>query len=264
VTVGISGIRRLSDAPQAYQEASLAVTYRLIHGGDSVVMLPALESEGALTDTIYEQLELSLEQLLLGQEQEAYAILDQLTRSEQIMPTLLHRIVLHYLLRVGAQLRLMDLDVREMTGKPLEEWLAELESSLTRATMMSRMRMLMQPVAREVRRERDAADTPLVDKIKSYVMQVLGDGVSLQSVADRFGMNASYFSRWFKYETGQNFVVFLREARVARAKALMEQGGFTVQEISQQVGYADSKHFYRVFKEYTGYSPSDYKRMRPR
>ncbi|GBF74254.1 DNA-binding response regulator [Paenibacillus sp. 598K] len=264
VTIGISGIHRLSDAPQAYQEASLAVTYRLVYGGDSVVMLPALESDGALTDTIYEQLELSLEQLLLGREQEAYAILDQLTRSEQIMPALLHRIVIHYLLRVGAQLRLMDLDVRRITGKPLEDWLAELESSLTRATMMSRMRALMQPIACEVRRERDAADTPLIDKIKSYVMQVLTDGVSLQSVADRFGMNASYFSRWFKYETGQNFVVFLRETRVARAKALIEQGGLTVQEISQQVGYADSKHFYRVFKEHTGYSPSDYKRLRPR
>ncbi|MFS0724966.1 response regulator transcription factor [Paenibacillus sp. 1P07SE] len=264
VTIGISGIRRLTEAPQAYQDASLAVTYRMIYGEGQVVTLPVLQSERTMSAAIYEQLERSLDQLLAGNQQEAFVILDQLTQADQIMPVELHRIVIHYLLRLGAQLRLMDLDVREISGKPLEDWLAELESALTRSSMMTRMRTLMQRIALKVKRERDAIDRPLIDKIKPYVMEYLADGVSLQSVADRFGMNASYFSRWFKFETGQNFVVFLREMRIARAKTLMEQGGFTVQEISQQVGYADSKHFYRVFKEHTGYSPSDYKKMHNR
>ncbi|THF83320.1 response regulator transcription factor [Cohnella fermenti] len=108
--------------------------------------------------------------------------------------------------------------------------------------------------------QRSAPDAPLLQRVQQFVSESLADGVSLQSVADRFGMNASYFSRRFKYETGRNFVVFLKECRMERAKKLIEQSEHSLQEISELIGYADLKHFYRVFKEHTSYSPSEYKK----
>jgi len=209
-------------------------------------------------------LELSLEQLLLGNEQGAFSIIDKLTTAEQILPVELQRVIIHYLLRLGAQLKLMDLDIYEISGKSLEDWLIELEATVTRSSLMSKIKSLIHELSHVVEQERSAPDTPLSEKVKQYVMQYLADGVSLQSVADRFGMNASYFSRWFKFETGQNFVVFLKDTRIARAKSLIEQGRNSMQEISQLIGYADIKHFYRVFKEYTGYSPSEYKKNHSR
>jgi len=264
VTIGISEVHSLSEAPQAYQDASLAVTYRLVCGGGKILTLPALRAEKTTSAAIYEQLELSLEQLLLGNEQGAFSIIDKLTTADRILPVELQRVIIHYLLRLGAQLKLMDLDIYEISGKSLEDWLIELEATVTRSSLMSKIKSLIHELSHVVERERSAPDTPLIEKVKQYVLQYLADGVSLQSVADRFGMNASYFSRWFKFETGQNFVVFLKDTRIARAKSLIEQGRNSIQEISQLIGYADIKHFYRVFKEYTGYSPSEYKKNHSR
>jgi two-component system response regulator YesN len=100
-----------------------------------------------------------------------------------------------------------------------------------------------------------------VEKAKKHVKEYLAEGVSLQSVADYLGMNASYFSRWFKYSTNGNFVDFLKEQRIERAKELLQQGAQNLQDITRLVGYTDVKHFSQVFKERTGYTPSDYKNI---
>ncbi len=264
VTIGLSGFHPLAEASQAYQDASLAVTYRLVCGGGQILSLPALPVDRRISASELEHLDSSLEQLLLGNEQAAFSAIDKFAFSEPLMPAGLKRLITHYILRVGAQLKIMDLDMRQISGKTLEEWLHELEGIAVRSSLMSRIGELVRDVCRTIRQERSAPNTPLIEKVKQHVSQDLADGVSLQSVADRFGMNASYFSRWFKFETGQNFVAFLKECRIEKARSLLLQSSHSLQEISERVGYADIKHFCRVFKEYTGYSPSEYKRAHSR
>ncbi|MFB9275635.1 response regulator [Cohnella cellulosilytica] len=264
VTIGLSGLRPVADASRAYQDASLAVTYRLICGGGQILSLPALRADRRMSAPVLEQVENSLEQLLLGNEQAAFSILDDLASSELVMPAELQRMITHYMLRLGAQLKLMELDIRRISGKSLEEWVHELEGTVLRSSLMDKIGLLLRDLCRTIRQERSFSDTPLIEKIKQHVAQYLAEGVSLQSAADRFGMNPSYFSRWFKYETGRNFVAFLKECRIEKAKHLLEHSSHSLQEISELVGYADIKHFYRVFKEFTHCSPSEYKRLHTR
>lgn len=266
VTIGMSGPYRFAEAPRAYQDASLAVTYRLVCGGGQLLSLPELRGDKKmnLSSGLAEQIELSLEQLLLGNGEEALAVFDRLTGADRVMPVELHRVMTHYMLRLGAQLKLMDLDLTAISGQSLEDWLQALESAVTRASLMDMIGALLRRLSETIRQEQSAADAPLLQKVQQFVADSLADGVSLQSVADRFGMNASYFSRRFKYETGRNFVAFLKECRMERAKALIEQNERSLQEISELIGYADIKHFYRVFKEHTSYSPTEYKRRHGR
>ena len=49
--------------------------------------------------------------------------------------------------------------------------------------------------------------------------------------------------------------------RIDRAKELLGDSGARVQEVSDAVGFLDVAHFSRIFKNYVGCSPKEY-RMR--
>ncbi|MCQ6559559.1 response regulator [Paenibacillus mendelii] len=259
-TIGISSIHSFADTPKAYQEASLAVTYRIVYGGDQVLSHHALHSERNIPVHLLELMETSLEHLMQGSEQAAYEVLDEVTSSGGLGPIELKRIIVHYMLRLAVQIKEMDQDINQISGKSLQVWLSELESTVTRDSLMEKIKAMIHEICRLILQERSHLDLPLAEKAKQHVRDYLSEGVSLQSVADYLGMNASYFSRWFKYSTNGNFVDFLKECRIEKAKELISQGTHNLQEISKLIGYADVKHFYRVFKERTGYSPSEYKK----
>lgn len=85
--------------------------------------------------------------------------------------------------------------------------------------------------------------------------------LQLQDVADDLGISVYYFSRTFKAETDQNFINYLTEYRLNKAKQLMSDPNAKLQTISSQVGYEEYAHFSRTFKKYFGLSPTDYVRM---
>lgn len=259
-TIGISSVHTFVEIPKAYQEASLAVTYRIVYGGDQVLSYNMLHVERNISVHLLEQIEVSLEHLMQGNEQASYDVLNDITSSEYIGPIELNRIIIHYMLRLTVQIKQMDLDVNQISGKSLQFWLSELESTITRTSLMDKIKAMIHELCNIINQERSHLDLPLVEKAKQYVKDYLSEGVSLQSVADYLGMNASYFSRWFKYSTNGNFVDFLKDCRIEKARALIQEGTHNLHEISTLIGYADVKHFYRVFKERTGYSPSEYKK----
>ncbi|GLX68604.1 response regulator [Paenibacillus glycanilyticus] len=260
VSVGMSSIRPIADSPRAYQEASLAVSYRFVYGSDQLLSPDKLEADKQLPLRMLEQMEASIEQLLQGNEDAAYAMLGRIVFSEPIAPAQLKRFIVHYMLRLAVQMKQMDLDVNETSGKPLSIWLSELEDTATRESLMSKLKAIIHQLCQSILKERSLVDLKSAEKAKQYVRDYLADGVSLQAAADHMGMNASYFSRWFKYATGRNFVDYLKDCRIEKAKELLQRGSYSLQEISTLIGYADVKYFCRVFKELTGSTPSEYKK----
>lgn len=81
-------------------------------------------------------------------------------------------------------------------------------------------------------------------------------------VSNYVSMNYSLFSLLFKQYTGANFVSYLQNLRVKETKRLLETTDWRVNEIGRRVGFADTKHFLKVFKAATGFSPTEYRRAR--
>lgn len=260
VTIGMSGVHPYAETPAAYQEASLAVTYRFVRGGGQVLASEKLQDEQQLPVQLVSRMDASLELLMQGAEEAAYDALDELVSSATLAPDQLKQVIVHYMLRLAVQLKQMDLDVGETSGKSLQGWLTELEGAATRASLMDKIKAMIQQLCRSILKERSMTDLKSAEKAKQYVRDYLSEGVSLQAAADHMGMNASYFSRWFKYATNRNFVDYLKECRIESAKELLREGNANLPEISERIGYADVKHFSRVFKELTGYTPTEYKK----
>jgi two-component system response regulator YesN len=75
-------------------------------------------------------------------------------------------------------------------------------------------------------------------------------------------MNVDYLGRLFSKETGVKFSQFVLERRMEQAIRLIEQAvDIKVYEISKLTGFReDTQYFSKVFKKYTGFTPSEYKR----
>ncbi len=84
--------------------------------------------------------------------------------------------------------------------------------------------------------------------------------LNMAVVSNEISMNYSLFSFAFKQFTGSNFVTYLRDIRIAKAKKLLAETDMKIIEISQQVGYDNEKHFMKVFKSVCGVSPSEFRK----
>lgn len=96
---------------------------------------------------------------------------------------------------------------------------------------------------------------------KQYIQQNYSKQISLEEVSGVAGFNASYFSVLFKKESGQNFLEYLSEVRMNKAKELFKETNLSVASICEQVGYSDIKHFTQGFKKFTGLKPNEFRKL---
>lgn len=101
----------------------------------------------------------------------------------------------------------------------------------------------------------------ILEKCLDYIEKHYMGDISLESVADVFYFNVSYFSSLFKNQTGINFSQHLRNKRLNKSRGMLEKTNRKVYEISKAVGYKDSKYFNRVFKKEFGMAPDEYRRL---
>ncbi len=99
----------------------------------------------------------------------------------------------------------------------------------------------------------------LVQLALNYIHGNYAREISLKTVADELFISASYLSFLFKQELKKNFVDYLNNYRINIAKDLFKDPRLKSYEIAYQVGFQDEKYFYKLFKKYTGLTPSQYR-----
>ena len=95
---------------------------------------------------------------------------------------------------------------------------------------------------------------------RDYIDENYASDLNMAVVSNYVSMNYSLFSYSFKQYTGQNFVNYLKEVRIGKAKELLTGTDLKVIEISQMVGYDNEKHFMKTFKALCGVSPREYRK----
>ncbi|MCT4544294.1 MAG: response regulator [Vallitalea sp.] len=108
--------------------------------------------------------------------------------------------------------------------------------------------------------ERVDNNCKLISQIKEYINEhYCENSMSLGIVANTFNKNPAYISKLFKNETGDKFLDYIIKLRINKAKELLNDVSIKTYEIAEMVGYADTSHFIKVFKKYTGMSTSEYR-----
>lgn len=96
--------------------------------------------------------------------------------------------------------------------------------------------------------------------ITRYLHEHLAEEMSLAVLSEEFHLNAQYISQLFKNEIGVNFLAYLTNIRMEKAKKLLLSTSLSVAEVAEQSGYGDYRVFTKVFKKNEGITPSQYRR----
>ena len=93
-----------------------------------------------------------------------------------------------------------------------------------------------------------------------YLQEHLAEEISLSVLAEQFHLSAQYISQLFKSEIGVNFLAYLTNISMERAKKLLLTTSLPIAQVSEQSGYGDYRVFTKVFKKSEGITPSQYRR----
>ena len=99
----------------------------------------------------------------------------------------------------------------------------------------------------------------LIHKAKEYIDNHFQKDMSLDDISRELNISPYYFSKLFKEETGENFVEYVTDRRISKAKQLLRDPEKSIKEICAEVGYSDPNYFSRIFKKYQGVTPTEYK-----
>lgn len=110
----------------------------------------------------------------------------------------------------------------------------------------------------KVHYERIEADK--IYQIKQYIHEHSDKDISLDILAQKVNLSPIYISKMFKEKLGINYIDFLTECRIEKAKTLLNDPERSLKEITFEVGYHEPNYFSKVFKKICGMSPREYRR----
>jgi two-component system response regulator YesN len=99
----------------------------------------------------------------------------------------------------------------------------------------------------------------LLRKALDYIGNHYFEQITLNQVAENLYVSPFYVSRMFKKEQGINFVDYLNELRINKAKELLADARYKTYEVAQAVGVPDSHYFSKLFRKYAGMTASEYR-----
>ncbi|MCI8443264.1 MAG: AraC family transcriptional regulator [Provencibacterium sp.] len=105
------------------------------------------------------------------------------------------------------------------------------------------------------------APTENLQQLTGYIEEHLCDEMTLESLARQLHFHPNYFSAFFKKHYGVSPLKYVAGLRLQRAKELLRDTSLPVAEVAARTGFHDLFHFSRRFKEQTGYSPSDFRKL---
>lgn len=109
----------------------------------------------------------------------------------------------------------------------------------------------------QVGEEKKRADNA-IDYIQKFIEDHLSEDLSLVRLAEQVYLNPSYLSRIYKQVMGTNLSDFIDNARIKKAKELLERENIKIYEVAKMVGYETAASFTRFFRKISGVSPQEY------
>ncbi|HHT63624.1 MAG TPA: response regulator [Clostridia bacterium] len=101
----------------------------------------------------------------------------------------------------------------------------------------------------------------LVSQAKSFIQSHFHKDITLESVSQSIHLSPFYLSRLFKEKAGINFMDYLIEARLEKAKFLLLTTNDTIDSIARKVGYSGGNYFSRLFTKRFNIKPSKYRSL---
>ncbi|MGM0883404.1 MAG: response regulator transcription factor [Bacillota bacterium] len=279
VSLGISSkLTDLATITQAVAESRASLLRRLSEGGGKCFWFErqficpsingAAKNAAAMSARIKELENRILNVVQIYNEPALYSAVSELFKLWQtsgLRPNHLPSHVLTLMLRANLLIEEVQSDNREKdnllsTGYIEGKW-RKIQDSADIVELQEEVLKFLLLVAGKLSHMRVESDKEPVEIAKTYIGGHLAEELTLSVVSGKVYLNPSYFSNLFKIQTGENFLNYVTRIRMEKAQSLLTNRELKLNEIAVMVGYQNPKYFTKLFKEFSGITPSEYREL---
>lgn len=94
----------------------------------------------------------------------------------------------------------------------------------------------------------------------AYIALHLKDSISIESIAAALGYSKYYFSNAFKKHMGKTVNEYIKTKRLEYAKTQLTASDKDIATLSEELHFISPSYFTKCFREYTGYTPSEFRK----
>ena len=102
-------------------------------------------------------------------------------------------------------------------------------------------------------------DDPVVNRVIEELDKEKYEKFSLDKISKNVSYSKSYLCRQFKKVTGVTIIYYFYSLKVEEAKKMLIHGDHTIEETSDLLNFDSVQYFSKVFKKYSGLSPSNWR-----
>ncbi len=106
----------------------------------------------------------------------------------------------------------------------------------------------------------DSKINNIMKRVNQYIEDNYSKEITRIDIAAHVFLDPSYFGKLFKKKTGTSISNYLLEFRINKAKILLENEDISILKVCNLVGYSNLTFFTRKFKQYTSYTPNEYRK----
>lgn len=105
------------------------------------------------------------------------------------------------------------------------------------------------------------ASSHIVSSAITFIEKNYSLAVGLQETARHLEISESHLSRLFKEETGLSFIQYLNAVRINKAAVMMKDSSKNINDIATGCGFPTPGYFSKIFKQFSGYTPTAYRNL---
>ena len=142
---------------------------------------------------------------------------------------------------------------------PSRYLILELKMASSPEELRGKVKEIYRQIISQCEKKQQVKSEDLNNRLQNYIENHYSEDISLNDLAEWFGLSPNYMSLVFKNIMDCNFKEYLSKIRCQKARELMEQNqNLKISEIAAMVGIQNVNTFIRVFKKDCGISPGQY------
>ena len=121
--------------------------------------------------------------------------------------------------------------------------------------------LLKRELPREEKAKDDRRRSRLLEEFQElldYIDKHYAEDLTLDHASSMLHFSPSHFSKTFKKLMGMNYVTYVNMVRIEQAIQMLTTNQYRMIDIALECGFSNIRSFNRVFKEITGYTPTDF------
>lgn len=168
------------------------------------------------------------------------------------------------LIRLAAAVNMTADSIEQNSGFPISfdfaSFISQLQSLESIQDIDNHFYSMFDHILQKLEEKKNPKYDDLVRKIYNIIDKRYSDiNMSRELIADEVGLSSVYLGRLFLKLTSQTIADYISNFRLQKARELLISTGSSVSDISTQVGFTSTNHFYALFKKATGVTPSEFR-----